>query len=78
VSLGGSLEDLGLAEILYVMGISRRSGVLLLETRGKEVSVLFREGQIVALAHPRSPASVEQFLVDMGVTDADAVDSPRS
>ena len=66
----GRIEDLGLAEILYLVGASRRSAELLVDAQGRSLRVLFREGRIIGIRHPRGPASLEDFLVKSGVASA--------
>ena len=48
MSLVGSLEDLGLADILQIMSLSRKSGTLLLHCEDGEGRILFREGLVHA------------------------------
>lgn len=51
-TLSGSLEDLGLGEILQILSLSRKSGVLhLVEGGGRELSLFIREG-LVIVARP--------------------------
>ena len=52
MSLQGSIEDLGVAELLYVVGVSRRSGLLRLEGAKGHYEILFREGAVVAARRP--------------------------
>ena len=47
MSLVGNLEDLGLGEILQIVSLSRRSGVLSLESRGRQARVYFRNGKVI-------------------------------
>lgn len=46
MSLVGSLEDLGLGDILQVISLSRKSGVLLLRSDRGEGRIIFRDGLI--------------------------------
>ena len=46
MSLVGSLEDLGLGDILQVISLSRKSGVLLLRTDLGNGRIIFRDGLI--------------------------------
>jgi hypothetical protein len=50
MSLVGSLEDLGLADILQIVSLSRKSGVLLLRSEDGEGRIVFREGLVHAAA----------------------------
>lgn len=47
MSLVGNLEDLGLGDILQIVSLSRKSGVLSLQGRGREGKVFFLKGQVV-------------------------------
>lgn len=47
MSLVGNLEDLGLGEILQIVSLSRKSGVLSLFSKGREGKILFRQGQVI-------------------------------
>lgn len=47
MSLVGNLADLGLGEILQIVSLSRKSGVLTLQSRGRQGVVVFRFGQVI-------------------------------
>lgn len=47
MSLVGNLADLGLGEILQIVSLSRKSGVLSLQSRGLHGVVVFRFGQVI-------------------------------
>lgn len=47
MSLVGNLADLGLGEILQIVSLSRKSGVLTLHSKGRQGVVVFRFGQVV-------------------------------
>lgn len=47
MSLVGNLEDLGLGEILQIVSLSRKSGVLSLQSQTKQGKIYFREGQVI-------------------------------
>jgi hypothetical protein len=51
MSLVGSLEDLGLGDILQIISLSRKSGVLLLRSDRGEGRIIFREGLIRGAFH---------------------------
>jgi len=69
VSLKGHVEDLGVAELLYMVGISRRSGLLHLEGRDGEHELLFRAGTIVAARDRQAPGSLRELLIRMNLVD---------
>ncbi len=47
MALQGTLKDFGLADILQLIGIQRKTGVLTLDSGSETVTVKFREGQVV-------------------------------
>jgi len=47
MSLVGNLEDLSLGDILQIVSLSRKSGLLLLESRQRQGKIIFRDGQVV-------------------------------
>lgn len=47
MSLVGNLEDLGLGEILQIVSLSRKSGVLELTSLDREGRVIFRDGEVI-------------------------------
>jgi hypothetical protein len=60
MALHGTIKDFGLADILQLIGIQRKTGVLTLESGDEGVTIKFVDGQIVG-ADTRS-ASVEDLL----------------
>ena len=64
MSLVGNLEDLGLGDILQIVSLSRKSGVLSLawgEVRGK---IIFRDGQVVGAFSSGGARSLPAILAD--------------
>ncbi len=59
MSLVGNLEDLPLADILQIVSLSRKSGVLALSRQGVDARLYFRSGLVVA-------AMVSDFRLDLG------------
>lgn len=72
MSLRGRLEDLGVAEILHVVGAARRSGLLALDVPPERVEILFRDGTVVALRGAAMPRTLADLLSQAGALDADA------
>lgn len=66
----GSLEDLGVAELLYVVALSRRSGLLRVEGRWGEHEILFRSGAVIGISSPKSPGNALELLVRRKAVDA--------
>lgn len=69
MSLVGNLEDLGLGEILQIVSLSRKTGVLSLKSRGREGSVVFRNGQVVRASSSTYQQSLGEVLIQRGVID---------
>lgn len=53
MSLIGSLEDLALSDILQIVSLSRKSGVLTLKNPRTETRVVFQQGEVVSAFNPR-------------------------
>ena len=49
MSLVGSLDDLGLGDILQIVSMARKSGLLVLRSASGEGRILFRDGMVRAL-----------------------------
>lgn len=47
MGLVGNLEDLGLGDILQIVSLSKKSGILTLESSGQNGSITFLEGQVI-------------------------------
>lgn len=69
MSLVGNLEDLGLGEILQIVSLSRKSGVLTLYSRGREGKVVFRQGQVIRATSPTYKEGLGEVLVRKGLID---------
>ena len=67
MSLVGNLEDLGLGEILQIVSLSRKTGVLSLQSRGREGTVVFRQGQVVRATSSTYQQSLGEVLIQKGV-----------
>ena len=69
MSLVGNLEDLGLGEILQIVSLSRKSGVLSLESRGREACIIFRNGQVIRASSTTFQQNLGEVLILKGVID---------
>jgi hypothetical protein len=69
MSLVGNLEELGLGEILQIVSLSRKTGVLSVSSRGRDGSVFFRQGQVVRAASSTYQQSLGEVLIQKGVID---------
>ena len=69
MSLVGNLEDLGLGEILQIVSLSRKSGILTLCSRGREGNIVFRQGQVIGATSPAHQEGLGEVLVRKGLID---------
>ena len=69
MSLVGNLEDLGLGEILQIVSLSRKTGILSLVSKDREGSVIFRQGQVVRATSSSFQQSLGEVLIQKGVID---------
>lgn len=76
MSLLGRLEDLSLTDIVQIVFLSRRTGVLeIVDDRGRH-TVLFRGGLIVNASSPDHP-DLLTYLTEKGILNADNVKTLR-
>lgn len=71
--LHGKLEELGLDEILQIVGVSRRTGILTLKSRGREAVLHLREGLLVRASSTGFRQSLGELLVNKGAVTAEMV-----
>ncbi len=69
MSLVGSLEDLDLGEILQIVSLSRKSGILTLQSKGREGTIVFRFGQVIRATSSNFRRFLGDVLVERGVLD---------
>jgi CheY-like chemotaxis protein len=69
MSLVGNLDELGLGEILQIVNLSRKTGVLSLNSMGREGTIVFRQGQVVRAASSTFQQSLGEVLIQKGVID---------
>ncbi len=69
MSLVGNLEDLGLGEILQIVSLSRKSGVLSLFSKGREGKIIFRQGQVIQAAMDGPRMHLGESLLKKGIID---------
>jgi len=67
MSLVGNLEDLGLGEILQIVSLSRKSGILSLHSREREGKVVFRQGQVISASSSAYRENLGELLIREGV-----------
>ncbi|MFZ4856397.1 MAG: DUF4388 domain-containing protein [Desulfuromonadaceae bacterium] len=69
MSLEGNLKELGLGEILQIVSLSRKTGILFLSGTGKDGSVFFRQGQVVRATSTAYQQSLGEVLIQKGIID---------
>jgi len=69
MSLVGNLEELGLGEILQIVNLSMKTGVLSLHSSGRDGSIVFRQGQVVRASSSTFQQSLGEVLIQKGVID---------
>jgi len=70
MGLEGYLEDLGISEILQIISLSKKSGILTLKSRQGEGQICFVEGQVVRAVSSEFPETLGDVLCQEGlVTD---------
>jgi CheY-like chemotaxis protein len=74
MNLVGNLEDLGLGEILQIVSLSRKSGILTLRGEKGEGEIVFRQGEVVRAASPDFRETLPELLVREGVVDQSLVE----
>ena len=78
MSLVGSLEDLGLADILQIVSLSRKSGMLMLRSDSGDGRIVLRDGLVQGAAIKGGPEDLRALLLAEGCVDAPAFDRARS
>ena len=69
MSLVGNLEDLGLGEILQIVSLSRKSGVLQLNSLDREGRVIFHDGQVIRASASTFPENIGDLVIRAGMVD---------
>ncbi|HEY6000140.1 MAG TPA: response regulator, partial [bacterium] len=67
MSLVGNLEDLSLPDILQIVSLSKKSGILVLEREGQQGKILIREGKVIQTVSPRPGKTLGELLVSRGL-----------
>jgi hypothetical protein len=74
MSLVGSLEDLGLGEILQIISLSGKSGILQVRGEGGEVRVVFADGMIRAAFPKDGPTDLRELLLGQELMPAEVLE----
>lgn len=73
MSLVGKLEDLGLGEILQIVALSGKSGVLHVKSRGREGKIFFHKGKVVNAFSDSYKINLGEYLIRKGIVSQDVI-----
>ena len=71
MSLMGNLEDLSLPDILQIVSLSRKTGVLTLDRGGEQGKILMREGRVIQTVSARPGRNLGDLLTGQGLLRPD-------
>ena len=71
MSLVGNLEDLSLPDILQIVSLSRKSGILMLEREGQQGKIIIRQGKVIQTISPRQGKTLGELLTVRGLLRPD-------
>jgi len=77
MSLVGRLEDLSLGEILQIVSLSKRSGLLRLEAPDGKASLYIRAGKVIYAASSDEKEGILNLLAENGLIEMDQLESLR-
>ncbi len=67
MSLVGNLEDLSLPDILQIVSLSRKSGILTIEREELKGKIFIREGRVTQTVSPRAGKTLGEILTAQGL-----------
>lgn len=67
------MEDLGLGEILQIVSLSRRSGVLYLANQARKGMIVFKMGQVVSASTNEKKLNYVSELVKRGIVSSEGI-----
>ena len=73
MSLVGSLEDLALGDILQIVSLARKSGLLLLRAEGGDGRIVFQDGLVRAAYSKGQPEDLASALIASGLAAPELV-----
>lgn len=73
MSLVGKLEDLGLGEILQIVALSGKSGILHVKSRNRIGRVFFHKGKVVSAFSDSYKVSLGEYLVSKGYANRETI-----
>lgn len=74
----GTLEDLAIVDVLQLLHVSQKTGVLLVFRDDSEAHIVLKDGRLVGCKHPFKTKNIGQVLVEMAaVTNTDVEQALR-
>ncbi len=67
MSLIGNLEDLSLPDILQIISLSKKSGILFIQRGDEEGKVYFRQGKVTLAIGPQKRRNIGNILIEKGL-----------
>ena len=71
MSLVGNLEDLSLPDILQIVSLSKKSGILMLDREGQQGKIIIRKGKVIQTVSPRQGKTLGEILTGRGAVKPD-------
>ncbi len=67
MSLIGNLEDLSLPDILQIISLSKKSGILFIQRGDEEGKIYFRQGKVTLAIGPQNRRNIGNILIEKGL-----------
>lgn len=71
MSFMGEINDIGVADLLYLLALRRQTGKLTVSANGDEVNLFLDNGQLIVVTSSNMALRLGRMLVRMGFIDAD-------
>jgi len=71
MSFMGELNDIGVADLLYLLALRRQTGRLAISSSGEEVSLYLERGQLVLVTSSNASLRLGRMLIRLGILDGD-------
>lgn len=74
MSLEGNLEDLCFGDLLQIVSLSRKSGVLCLHSMGRDGKVFFHDGKVVCATSSEYQENIRDLLLSQELVESNLLD----
>ena len=78
MSLVGNLEDLGLGDILQIVSLSRKSGILVISGDDNEGEIIFKNGQVIRCTSTDVVENLRETISVSELIDPEQLDEAMS